>query len=399
MSGFRPPATRRPPRATKHDRKETTIKVPRYNYSAQFDDVDELTAEIRAALVSGDYILGETVAGFERDLARFLGCRYAVGVNSGTDALVIGLRALGIGPGDEVVTVANTFHATALAVLRVGASLRLVDCRPDDYSMDLDQLEDAVTERTSAVIAVHLFGRVLDVDRIVGIAAGVGARVVEDCAQAIGGVTASGARVGTVGDVGCFSFHPSKNLAAAGDGGALVCDDPGTAERARCLRNLGQTEQNRHERIGMNSKLDVLQALVLRHKLGRVDRDNQRRREVAQSYGSVLADLGLPHPRCTPSTDHVFHLYPIEVAERDRVLAALRSAEIDAVVRYPLPLHQQTAFQGQVPAGPFPCSEHQAASTLCLPLRPDLSPDEIDYVLSVLTDAVGVQDTRKERVP
>jgi dTDP-4-amino-4,6-dideoxygalactose transaminase len=376
-----------------------TIKVSRYNYAAQFDDVDELTAEIRAALVGGDYILGDTVRGFEEDLAGFLGCRYAVGVNSGTDALIIALQALGIGPGDEVVTVANTFHATALAVLRVGATLRLVDCRAEDYSMDLDQLEEIVSEKTKAIVAVHLFGRVLDVDRIVAIGSAVGARVVEDCAQAIGGVTANGARVGSVGDVGCFSFHPSKNLAAAGDAGALVCDDDETAERARCLRNLGQVSQNRHDRIGTNSKLDVLQALVLRHKLGRVDRDNQRRRQVADAYGALLTDLGLPHPQWTPSTDHVFHLYPIEVPERDRVLSELRSADIDAVVRYPVPIHRQTAFQGHVPAGPFPCSEHQAANTLCLPMRADLSDGEIEYVLSALAAATGLQGANKELIP
>jgi dTDP-4-amino-4,6-dideoxygalactose transaminase len=375
------------------------IKVSRYNYSAQFDDVDRLIADLRAALVAGDYILGETVQRFEEELTSFLGCQYAVGVNSGTDALIIGLQALNIGPGDEVVTVANTFHATALAVVRSGANLRLVDCRPDDYSMDLDQLEDLVTEKTRAIIAVHLFGRVLDIERVVSIASRVGARVVEDCAQAIGGITPGGARVGTVGDIGCFSFHPSKNLAAAGDAGALVCNDPETAEHARCLRNLGQVVQNRHEKIGMNSKLDALQALVLRHKLGRVDRDNRSRRKVAETYGSFLADWTVPHPQVTPSTDHVFHLYPIEVGERDRVISALRAAEVDAVVRYPVPIHQQTAFRSRLSSGHFPHSEHQAANTLCLPMRPDLSPREIDHVLSVLADAIGLRRTSKELIP
>lgn len=380
-------------------RKEIVIRVPRYNHVAQFDDIDALTDELRTALVSGDYILGETVRSFEEELAGFLGCRYAVGVNSGTDALIIALEALGIGPGDEVVTVANTFHASALAVLRAGARLRLVDCRSDDYSMDLDQLEEVVTERTSAIVAVHLFGQVLDIDRIVAIGSAVGARVVEDCAQAIGGITRGGSRVGTIGDVGCLSFHPSKNLAAAGDAGALVCNDTRTAERARCLRNLGQVEQNRHERIGMNSKLDVLQALVLRHKIGRIDRDNQSRRQVAQAYSNFLTDSGIRHPQLTPHADHVFHLYPIEVAERDRVLSALRSAEIDAVVRYPVPIHRQVAFRGRAPVGLFPCSEHQAANTLCLPIRPDLSPREVNYVLSALADATGVPGTRKELIP
>lgn len=358
--------------------------------------MDRLTAEIRAALIGGDYILGDSVASFEEELAAFLGCRHVVGVNSGTDALIIALQALNIGPGDEVVTVANTFHATALAVLRVGATLRLVDCRPDDYSMDLDQLEGLVGQKTSVIVAVHLFGRVLDVERIVDIASTVGSLVVEDCAQAIGGVTPGGARVGTVGDVGCFSFHPSKNLAAAGDAGALVCNDAGTAETARCLRNLGQVEQNRHERVGMNSKLDVLQALVLRHKLGRVDRENQRRRQVAESYGSFLAESGVPHPQSVSPAEHVFHLYPVEVPERDDVLSRLRSAGIDAVVRYPVPIHRQKAFHGRVPDGHFPWSEHQAANTLCLPMRPDLSAREIDYVLSVFAEATAARGTRKE---
>lgn len=378
--------------------KETAIRVARYNYPAQFDDIDQLTGQIRAALLGGDYILGETVRGFEAELATFVGGGHAVGVNSGTDALVIALQALGIGPGDEVVTVANTFHATALAVLRVGATLRLVDCGPEDYAMDLDQLADVVSERTRAIIPVHLFGQVLDVHRVVDIAASVGARVVEDCAQAIGGRTPRGARVGSVGDVGCFSFHPSKNLAAAGDGGALVCRDAETAERARCLRNLGQTEQNHHERIGMNSKLDVLQALVLRHKLGSVDRDNESRRQVAAAYATALADLGVGHPRPAPWVDHVYHLYPVEIAERDRVLAELRDAGIDAVVRYPVPVHRQPAFRGQVPAGPFPRSEHQAGNTLCLPMRPDLTPGEVEYVLTTLTDALGARRARKELI-
>ncbi|MEU6559293.1 DegT/DnrJ/EryC1/StrS family aminotransferase [Nocardia nova] len=365
------------------------MKVPRYNYRTQFTDLPGLTERIRNALTAGDYILGGSVERFEERFASYLGTRHAIGVNSGTDALTLGLAALGIGPGDEVITVANTFHATVLAVVSVGATPILVDCEPDTYLMDLDAAEAACGPHTRAIIAVHLFGRSLDMDRLTTIATHRGIALIEDCAQAVG-CTWHGQRVGTFGDVAAFSFHPSKNLAGAGDGGALVTDDPQIARTARILRSLGQDGQHNHVAIGVNSKLDALQAIILDAKLDHLDDWNAARTSIAYRYSDTLSCNGISvdNMPATPG-DHVYHLLQLAVADRDGVLTRLRVDGVDAVVRYPVPIHRQPAFAHHEFSSPFPHAEYQAANTLCLPIRPDLTDADIEYVCRSVHSAIN----------
>jgi dTDP-4-amino-4,6-dideoxygalactose transaminase len=319
---------------------------------------------------------------FERAFADYVGCAHALGVNSGTDALILALTAVGAGPGDEVITVANTFHATALAIARTGATPVLVDARPDDYLMDTAALEDAVTDRTKAVVAVHLYGLPLDLDPIADLCRRRNLHLIEDCAQAVGAYSA-GRRVGSIGAIGCFSFHPSKNLGAAGDAGAVTTDDPELAERIRSLRYFGQRQRKVHSELGYNSKLDALQAIVLHHKLPMVDGWNERRRELAAHYRHRLADL--PVSFQTVSDQHVYHLFQVNTPHRDELLHDLAAAGIDAVVRYPVPIHRQPAFAALgYRAGAFPVAEVLAGRLVALPLRPDLSDWELDVVVTTI---------------
>jgi dTDP-4-amino-4,6-dideoxygalactose transaminase len=361
------------------------FKVARYDYSAQFSDCGEtLLPDISEVLANGGYILGPAVAEFEEELARFLGGDVQVSsVNSGTDALILALEVLGIGPGDEVITVANTFHGTALAIRRVGATPVLVDCRPDTYLMDLEQAEASITQRTRALLPVHLYGQAVNTDLVQSLASNYGLLVIEDCAQAIG-ARSGGAQVGTTSDAGCWSFGPAKNLAAAGDAGAITVRDPGLSRRLRLLRHFGQERQNEHEFLGHNSRLDTIQAIVLLHKLPHLNRWNTRRVEVAASYREALRDLPLQFQEGAGAGEHVYHLFQVRAEDgpsRDRLLRHLREASVDAVVRYPYPLHLQPAFRDLgYQHGRFPVSEALANETLSLPLHPSLLQDSVDYV-------------------
>ncbi|MEV0766244.1 DegT/DnrJ/EryC1/StrS family aminotransferase [Nocardia sp. NPDC050435] len=359
------------------------MKIPRYHYPAQFPDLPTVSTAMTTALREGDYILGATVEHFENRFAAYIGTRYAVGVNSGTDALVLALSALGIGPGDEVITVANTFHATVLAIHTVGATPVLVDCVHGSYLMDLDACRSACGPRTAAILAVHLFGQALNMQQLGEIADRASVPIIEDCAQSVGG-TWAGRRLGSFGVASAVSFHPSKNLAAAGDAGAVITDNPTLAERIRILRNLGQDGQNHHVLHGYNSKLDALQALILDAKLDHLDTWNHQRRSAADDYRRQLADLDtvLVHSHPEPPGDHIYHLLQMTVPEpgrRDAVLDRLRQDGVDAVVRYPTPIHQQPSFTTHSDER-FPVAEYQAGQTLCLPIRPDLRAEEISYV-------------------
>lgn len=354
--------------------------VPRYNYRAQFSDIDLVVTQMRDCLLDGRYVLSNEVTSFEEEFARYIGTRHALGVNSGTDALMLSLTALGIGPGDEVVTVANTFHATVLPILRVGARPVLVDCGASDYLMDPDQVQVAITSRTKAIIIVHLFGGVVPLQPYLELAERHGLHLVEDCCQAHGARWGD-RRVGSMGAAGCFSFHPSKNLAGAGDCGMITTDDDQLAWKLARLRHLGQDRQNSHVALGWNSKLDALQAVVLRHKLPRLDQWNALRQRVAASYQDGLDDLPVGFQILDEGSDHVYHLFQMRTASRDSLLEHLCAAGIDAVVRYPTPIHQQPAFRELgYRSGAFPNAEMQASQTLCLPIRPDLGDDDIAYV-------------------
>jgi dTDP-4-amino-4,6-dideoxygalactose transaminase len=369
------------------------FKVPKYNYAAQFPELDEQTLpEIRRLLLSGEYILGPQVARFEDDLARYLGVAHAVGVNSGTDALVLALDALGVGPGGEVITVANSFHASALAIVRRGATPVLVDCREHDYLINLSQAEAAMGHRTSALMIVHLFGQAVDVEFAAALCERMGVALIEDCAQAIG-ACCRGSRVGTVSDAGCWSFAPAKNLAAAGDGGAVTTSSQDTAARLRLLRHFGQPAQNQHDLVGYNSRLDSLQAFILSQKTKHLDAWNAARVRVAESYRARLAGLPLSFQEGAAPGEHVYHLFQVRTESlgvRENLVGYLRDAGIDAVVRYPVPLHLHGAFSFLgYRKGAFPAAEALAQQTLCLPIRPDLSEGDIEYVCDAVTKFFG----------
>lgn len=369
------------------------FRVPKYNYQDQLPGLDEeILPALRRILLSGTYVLGPEVAEFEANLAAFLEARYAVGVNSGTDALILGLDALGIGPGDRVVTVANSFHATAQAIVRRGARPVLVDCRDTDYLIDLDQVPAVLDPAARALIIVHLFGQAVDVTAAKDLCDRSGLLLVEDCAQAIG-ARSRGVRVGSVSDAGCWSFAPAKNLAAAGDGGAVSTPRADVDRQLRLLRHFGQPEQNRHEIVGYNSRLDTLQACLLNVKIKRLDAWNAARVRAAAGYRARLAGLPLTFQAGAGPDEHVYHLFQVRAqsrAVRDGLVKVLREGGVDAVVRYPTPLHLQPAFADLgYRRGAFPVAEALAEQTLCLPIRPDLTADDADHVCGLIAEYFG----------
>lgn len=357
--------------------------VGRYDYPSQFPEIDRTVAEIRDVLLSGRYVLGREVEAFERQFGAFLGVDHVVGVNSGTDGLILSLMALGIGRGDEVITQANTFYATVAAIRFVGARPVLVDPVEDTALIDPEAVAEAITERTRAIIPVHLFGKATDLGPLRALAKRHGLAILEDAAQCHG-ARAGGVMAGTQGDIASFSFHPSKNLAAAGDAGAIATSSPVIAEKLRALRALGQKRQNDHVVLGMNSKLDTIQAIVLSAKLPMLAGWNEERRAIAARYRVGLGGMPLRFQQWDQAAgeEHVFHLFQIRTGRRDALLAYLEAAGIDAVVRYPVPIHLQPAFadQGWRP-GQFPIAEALANECLCLPLRPGQSAAQTDHVI------------------
>jgi len=360
-------------------------KVDRYDYPAQFPELDRsLLPQIRELLMAGDYTLGQAVTEFEERFATYVGSRYAVGVNSGTDALILALEALDIGRDGEVITVTNSFHATAMAIVRVGAAPVLVDCDPATYLIDLNQVERRITAKTKAIIVVHLFGRSVDMASARRLAEARGLYLLEDCAQAIGAAS-RGKSVGSWSHAGCWSFAPSKNLAAAGDGGAITTGVDAVAARLRLLRHFGQAAQNDHRLIGYNSRLDSIQALILAHKLAHVTLWNARRTAIANRYRQLLAELPISFQDPGHENEHVYHLFQIETSARDALLSHLQSQGIDAVVRYPVPIHLQPAFRELgFRAGAMPVAERLAERTLCLPLHPSMSDGQVEFVCAAL---------------
>jgi dTDP-4-amino-4,6-dideoxygalactose transaminase len=344
---------------------------------------DEVARGFARVIEANDFILGADVAAFERDYAAYLHVDHVVGVGNGTDALVLALRAAGIGAGDEVIVPANTFVATAEAVVLVGATVVFVDCGAD-HLIDLDALRETVSAATRAVIAVHLYGQVAQVDGIRAIVGG-DVVIVEDAAQSQG--ARAGERwAGGLGDVAATSFYPGKNLGAFGDAGAVMTGSETIANRVRALRNHGGQRKYEHEEIGTNSRLDSLQAVVLGAKLARLDEWNEQRRAIAARYTLALGDVdGVAVPVTTPGTDHVYHQYVVEVEERDRLLAELTASGIGVGIHYPTPVHLLAPFERYSPgAGAFPAAERQAGRILSLPVYPGLTEEMQDEVVEQL---------------
>jgi dTDP-4-amino-4,6-dideoxygalactose transaminase len=363
--------------------------VPFVDLGAQYAGIaSEVQAAMSAVVQRGDFILGESVAGFEAEMAAFCEARRAVGVDSGTSALELALMAVDVGHGDEVITVANTFIATALAISYVGATPVLVDADPVTYQIDVEQIEAAITPRTKAIMPVHLYGHPADMDPILDIARRHGLRVVEDASQAHG-ARYKGRRVGALGDVGAFSLYPAKNLGAYGDAGVLVTNDDAIADKLELLRNYGSGAKYHHLIRGFNRRLDTLQAAVLRVKLAQLDGWNASRRSHAQRYTKLLADrapsIGLPG--VADDVEPVFHLYVIRTERRDDLQAHLASRRVSTVIHYPIPIHRQPAYAdlGLEP-GSFPVTEQYADRILSLPMYAELSHDDLDYVVDAVAD-------------
>lgn len=361
---------------------------PRAGYLALKPEIDAAILEV---LQSGSYVLGPAVENFERRFADWLGVRHAVGVNSGTDALHLALRARGIGAGDEVITVAHTAVATVAAIEMAGATPVLVDVEPGSRTIDPAAVAAAVGPATRAVIAVHLYGQPARLDALQELCARHRLVLVEDCAQAHGARWGE-RRVGSIGDVGAFSFYPTKNLGGIGDGGMVVTSDEGLARELRRLRQYGWETPQVSSVPGWNSRLDPLQAAVLGVKLPRLDAANDARRALASRYGTGLAGLPLSLPVEPPGCHAVHHLYVVGATDRqvrDALQAHLLAAGIAAGIHYPTPVHLQPAYAGRLRCGPLPVTERLAGTVLSLPLYPELAPVEQDTVIAAVRAFFG----------
>jgi dTDP-4-amino-4,6-dideoxygalactose transaminase len=347
---------------------------------------DEIDRAVAAVLDEARFVLGDRVDEFERAFAAFCGAGHAVGVASGTDAIAIALGAVGVRPGDEVITQANTCVPTVAGIERAGAMPVLVDVEPVAGMLDPSDLERALTPRTRAVVPVHLYGQCADMDAVAAFAHAHGLKVVEDAAHAHG-AEYGGRQAGTLGDAAAFSFYPTKNLSALGDGGAVVTSDADVAARARLLRSYGERERYESVVGGWNSRLDALQAAVLSAKLPLLARWNERRRELARSYSEALAGTDLTLPVELPGRRHVFHLYVVRTPRRSELRARLAARGVETLVHYPRPIHRHPAYaQLAGPPGSLADSERHAEEVVSLPLYPQLTDDELATVVrAVLT--------------
>lgn len=363
----------------------------------------EVSTAVLEVLASGQYINGPLVESFEQQFSNYTGTSECIACNSGTDALYLALRALNIGPGDEVITTPFTFIATAEMISAVGATPVFVDIDADTFNLDLGQVEAAITEKTRAIMPVHLFGCPVDMTRLMAIARSHHIPVIEDCAQATGAEW-QGQKIGSIGDIGCFSFFPTKNLGACGDGGAITTNDPAIAATMRMLREHGSKVRYYHEAIGINSRLDALQAAILQIKLQYLDQWNIQRRQVANRYNQLLNHIqSIVTPKSPTDGQHVWHQYTIRLiqksdssnagvsrgAYRDAIRNQLQQQGISSMIYYPLPLHLQTVYLSLgYPAGSFPVAEQVAHEVLALPMFPELSAEQQEQVAYCLKDCI-----------
>lgn len=364
------------------------MKVPFVDLSGQYQIVKkDVLKKIEEIISTGNFILGNDVKQLEEEFARYSGVKYGIGVANGTDALQLAILACDVKEGDEVITAANTFIATAVAISMSGAKPVLVDIDPDTYNMDLAKLEARITKRTKAIIPVHLCGRPVNMNSLMEIARKHSLKVIEDAAQAHGAKLDNGGRAGSAGDIACFSFYPAKNLGCYGDGGIVITNDESLAERIRLLRNYGQRVKNQHVLKGFNSRLDNLQAAVLCIKLKQLDRWNENRRKNARLYQEFFNQaptldkdkVKLPNAK---QADHIYHLYVILAERRDELAAWLKKRDIATGIHYLLPIHLQECYKDLgYSKGEFPVAEDYCSRTLSLPMYPELSKDQIKWVV------------------
>lgn len=362
------------------------LRVPFVDLQAQYQSIAaEVHEAIERVLMTSAFVLGPDVKAFEDEFAAYCGAKHCVGLESGTAALKLALLAVGIGPGDEVIVPANTYIATALAVVQAGAKPVLVDM-DDSYLLDAELAEAAITPRTKALLPVHLYGRAASMAPIMALAKNYGLAVIEDAAQAHGATLDGTKRAGSLGDAACFSFYPGKNLGAYGDGGAVVTNRDDVADKIRLLRDFGQRVKYEHLIKGDNCRIDTIQAAVLRVKLRRLDEWNERRRAAAARYGSGLQAIGLCAPVRAFDGSDVYHLYVIEIPERDAARSRLAASGIQTGVHYPIPIHLQPAFADlALSEGSFPKTERAAKRLLSLPMFPELTDEQIQSVLTALS--------------
>ncbi|MEG3840347.1 DegT/DnrJ/EryC1/StrS family aminotransferase [Microcoleus sp. herbarium14] len=379
--------------------------VPPLDLTQQYAQIgDEIAAAVQKVLASGGYVGGPAVKSFEREFADYTGVAECVGCNSGTDALILALRALKIGPGDEVITTPFTFFASAETISAVGATPVFVDIDAATFNMDVDRLEAAITEKTKAIMPVHIFGQPVDMTRLMEIATRHNLVVIEDCAQSVGAQWQS-RKVGSIGHVGCFSFYPTKNLGACGDGGAVTTNDPALAASMRMLKEHGQSSRYFYEEIGCNSRLDALQAVILSIKLRYLDSWNAQRREKAAVYGEFLSRVpGVAVPKELPEAKGVWNQYTIRLTSpedaqppsgnfRDSVRTKLQECGIGSMVYYPLPLHLQPVYKSLgYQAAQLPQAELVCREVLSLPMFPELSRDQQERAIYGLKDCLAKGD-------
>lgn len=348
---------------------------------------EEILAAVTRVLDKGPYILGPEVDTFERAFARYTGTTYGIGLNSGTDALILSLKALGVEAGDEVITVSHTALATVSAVLAVGAVPVLIDVHPKLYTIDVVQMEKAISSRTKAIIAVHIYGQSAELDSILKVARSHNLPVIEDCAQSTGGFY-KGQRVGSLGVVGCFSFYPTKNLGAIGDGGMVVTNNPELNEKIRCLRQYGWDNHRNTEFPGLNSRLDEVQAAILNVKLKSLDEDNQKRIQIAETYRRELSSLNLILPAPSNQNEHVYHLFVIRLTERDGLKGHLEKRGVGAGIHYPVPAHRHGGYREKCRLGEagMKITDELSQTVLSLPMYPEIP----------MTDVIKVCEAVKE---
>ncbi|WP_289127845.1 DegT/DnrJ/EryC1/StrS aminotransferase family protein [uncultured Clostridium sp.] len=388
------------------------MNIPLIDLKAQYNSLaEELNKVTIDVLSSANYIMGKNVLEFEKEFAEFLGVKHAISVGNGTDALVVALKAMGIGEGDEVITTPFTFFATAEAISAVGATPVFVDVNKEDFNIDATKIEEKITNKTKAIMPVHIFGQCADMDSINEIAKKHNLFVVEDACQAIGGKY-KGKRIGSLGDVACFSFFPTKNLGCAGDGGMIVTDNDEIAIIARALRTHGSGENGQRAfnllnnieenietsegandtvynplkyynyLIGFNTRLDAIQAAILRVKLKEIDKWNARRREIVNEYNEAFKNVDLVTPYCNDNVEHVYHMYILQSENREEVLTKLKEKGVATGVYYPIPLHLQKVYKDLgYNEGDMPVSEYLSHRTFAIPVYPELDEEQIKYII------------------
>lgn len=363
------------------------MKIPAFDLTRQYKAIaNELLPLLEQTFSKGQFILGENVEIFEKEIANYCDVKYAVGVASGTDALLISLESLDIKEGDEVITTPFTFFATSEVISLLKAKPVFVDIDPDTYNIDPNKIEDAITSKTKAIIPVHLFGQMAEMDDISYIAEKYDLYIVEDACQAIGALY-KGKKAGSIGNTGCFSFFPTKNLGGYGDGGLIATNDEVIYQKAKLLRVHGSAQKYYHEMIGHNSRLDEIQAVILRVKLKYLDTWIERRREIAKIYSENLKELDIKVPEEKPYLKHVFHQYTIRVRKRDELQKYLYSKGIGTAIYYPLPLHLQKCYEDLgYKKGDFPEAEKASEEVLSLPMWPEMTDDEVYYVIDTIKE-------------